>query len=349
MSARAAPFHIGVFFILALTLSCNRAPTTPTPSGGRQPPETVIRVELIAPRSLAPGTAVQLRLIAHRLNGTTEDVTASATWFYGDSRAIVTVSNDGLVTAMRVGEATIFGNYGTYSNHREIVVVADGTFRLRGQIVEEDTPSLGVADAWIEADGFGALFSDSQGFYQMYGVPPQTVIRVSKAGYVTREQSLTISDHHTLNVPLALVTPRLDISGNYELVIEANPACRGRIPDALLTRRYTAEIPPHGALVTGRASGAAFVRDRNIFVGSAEPGRATVEFFYDPYYSGGPLFLEVLDDATYFGIVGKVPLSPLGRGFAGTLDGELMVFHGDPDIFLPGLSCRSTHRLSLNR
>jgi hypothetical protein len=62
--------------VLALAMACERAPTTPTPS---EP--VVTRVEVIAPRSLAPGANVQLQLIGHRTNGSTLDLTSTARFY----------------------------------------------------------------------------------------------------------------------------------------------------------------------------------------------------------------------------------------------------------------------------
>ena len=71
MKTATARFAALALLTLALATSCDRTPTRPStrvPPEGPQPPVEVIttRIELIVPRTLAPGGTAQLSLIAHR-------------------------------------------------------------------------------------------------------------------------------------------------------------------------------------------------------------------------------------------------------------------------------------------
>ncbi len=191
---------------------------------------------------MAPGTTTQLRLMARRSDGTSEDITATAQ-FGSQSSDVIAVSPAGLATALTVGETAVAGqNNGTLTSHREVVVVPNGTFRVVGQVVEEGTPGLPVGGVRVESDGLAPVSTDLAGRYRLYGVTGHARIRASKTGYITKELTLAISDHHTENVFLTLAGPRVDVAGTYQMTIEAGPECRGQIPDRVLTRRYGAAI-----------------------------------------------------------------------------------------------------------
>src|SRR5688572_7359842 len=84
--------------MLALTAAC-RSPTTPS----EQEP-VISRLEMIAPRTLAPGATAQIRVIAHWSDGRTEDVTARAI-FRSFRPDVLAISPDGTITALKLGES----------------------------------------------------------------------------------------------------------------------------------------------------------------------------------------------------------------------------------------------------
>jgi len=91
-----------VLFALALGLSvaaCGSSPTAPTVSA--------VAVSGTAP---AVGSSSQFVATALNSNGTSQDVSGSATWSSSDSN-IATVSSTGLVTALNSGSVTITASY----------------------------------------------------------------------------------------------------------------------------------------------------------------------------------------------------------------------------------------------
>ena len=114
MKTAAARFAALALVTLALAASCNRTPTAPsirpppppeaTPPQPRQP--VIERVELTAPRTLAPATSTQLRVIGYWSDGTTQDITDTAS-FHSSRPEVLTISTGGMAAAIKVGESFI--------------------------------------------------------------------------------------------------------------------------------------------------------------------------------------------------------------------------------------------------
>ena len=354
---RSAALITTAFTALAVgpLLSCNRSPTGASRLPSARSGPAFRGLELIAPSTLAPGTTTQVRLVARWTDGREQDVTASAS-FESRSPDIIAISPSGIATALMPGETIVIGLYERASGSRQIVVVPDGTFRVAGRVVEEERPGLPIAGAQVETDGSAPpVTTDSSGNYRLYGVPGQARIRVSKAGYVTKELGLSISNHHTQNVALALAVPRLDVSGAHQMTFEASPECRDQLPEAVRTRRYAAEITHDGALIGLVLSGSRFypfpyTRTTTTIIGGwAGPASITLYLFDENYDGGPPMLLEIVDDSTHLAITGGIELWADGRGLVGTLDGEFRAFTQFDRRTPPFASCRSMHRVTLSR
>lgn len=359
---------------VAALASCSRTPTTPS---GAAPFTT--RVELIAPGTLAPGATAQLRLIAHQSDGSAQDTTATATFydrpaFYDRSEGVLAISPGGVVIALKVGESFVIGSErrgsGRSSTPREIVVVPDGTFRVLGQVVEEGTVGLPVGDVRVETDGgVPSASTDFGGHYRLYGVPADARLRVSKNGYVTKELTLAISDHHTENVALALAGPRADVAGVYQLTIDAAPECRGQLPDELLTRRYAAAISQIGAAIQVVVTGANFdsggiTGGSTVIPGRVDqvPGPGGVQRTHVELLLLWPTHcertepdsrvVEIIDDTTTLEMLGGASLFSAGANFAGTLTGDIRIFNRPqchPSSQLRARCQSTSHRVTLTR
>lgn len=104
---RATAVRIGYLTILAITLtamllaSCGskeqstpQSPSSPTPVA---PAPGLVRLELLAPDTIAPGESVQLTVNAIRSDSAVENVTAQAQW---------TSSNGGVLEISLISEST---------------------------------------------------------------------------------------------------------------------------------------------------------------------------------------------------------------------------------------------------
>ena len=353
---RSVLVAVTVVATLALTASCSRTPTTPT---SPQEEPVVIRVELLSPASLAPDVSAQLRLIAHLSNGTTQDVTQSAR-FLGESSGALEISPDGRLTGLRSGEGLVTGFTDKHRDTREIVVVPEGTFRVVGRVFEEGYPDLPVDAVRIDADGIASATTDSTGTYRLFGVAANARLRAPKAGYVTKELTLAITDHQTQDIPLAVVRPRMHVAGVYQLTIEAGAQCRGRLPDALLTRRYSAEIVQRGGEIQLVVTGARFFpafsgpSNRTVIPGRVEQEQVSLDMAWPSHCERTePDFrlVEIVDDATYLEIFGAAVMTRTGQDLSGTLINGAFQVHDNPGCGSRPISgCGlSSHRVTLTR
>jgi Bacterial Ig-like domain (group 2) len=104
---------IGIAFAVAVfAAACSSSPTSST------------TIASIAITGSAPtvGSTSQLTATATMSNGTTQDVTSSATWVSGDA-AIATVSGAGVVTGVSAGSTTVTATYQSVTASDSIAVI----------------------------------------------------------------------------------------------------------------------------------------------------------------------------------------------------------------------------------
>ncbi|PYQ72847.1 MAG: hypothetical protein DMG04_16050 [Acidobacteria bacterium] len=103
---------IGIAFVVAgFAAACSSSPTSSTTTAS------------VAITGAAPtvGSTAQFTATATMSNGTTQDVTSSATWQSGDA-AIATVSSAGVVTGVAAGSTTVTATYQSVSGSDAIAV-----------------------------------------------------------------------------------------------------------------------------------------------------------------------------------------------------------------------------------
>lgn len=359
---RLAALAIATTAAAIVIASCNRTPTTPsliTQSGQTPPGPYELFVEIVGPRTVAPGGTAQFQAISHRSDNTTQDVTNTAVW--RSSRTSVLTLDKGVATGLTVGESTIDAISVTRSSRREIIVTPDGTFRLVGRVVEADSPNTTIAGARVEsAAGPGvSTTTDAYGNYRLYGVSPNPQLRISKNGYITRLENLALADHQTQNFTLAWASPRPDVSGTYTLAIGLSDRCRSSYPDATFERTYTAVIVQNGPVLAVTVSGGTFVVDRggngDRFRGRVEPGQLVFslgnadDYYY--YYGRIPGIVEQIEPSLYYMVLGSVITNATPNRLSGLLNGAIMTKSRDPwSSTAPERLCRAPdHQFVLSR
>lgn len=357
---------LAVAMVLAGALiACDSQPTRPTST-----PEATfnpIRLEIQGPQRVPPGQTAQLAAIAIAQDGSSRDVSASASW-RAFRLSILTVQA-GLVSGVAVGESNVEAVFNGLRSTREIVVVPAGTFRLFGFVSEADYAGIPVVDARVEAtSGQSAGVQTTtapDGRYRLYGVAGDTTLRVSKEGYQTHTQNLVVTDDTpSLAVALTLVRPRLDVSGAYTLTITADPSCSGGLLEPLRTRSYAAVLTQVGPQVTVTLTGASFAISRrgggDHFTGRIEPTQLVFSLSqFDGYYYGSygdayyPNIIEEVTGPNYLAIWGKVAAVGTSGSFSGALDGAFELYSFDPRTRgnqNPAARCRSAaNRFQLSR
>jgi len=304
------------------------------------PGASVLTVEVVGPDTVAPGETVQFGLTARMPDGTSRDVTKEASWRAGLD---VSIDGSGLVTGVRLGQARIQGTYGNTTASKDVVVVPTATFRLVGKVFEADNPSQPVIDARVEATtatGASLVTSTaSNGFYAFYGVAGETILRVSREGFDALVQTINVTDHQTVNLPLKLIAPRPNVAGTYTLTIAAADECgvglgEGHLPEEARVRQYSAAVTQTGPSLQIELSGAALLRDpvnpTGHLYGKLEPGRALFTLYeWSPWEVNASVIADQLTTGIFVP-VGTVVAAVSNEGLAGTLDGLLVVDGNGP-------------------
>lgn len=365
---RLAPIAIALTAAAFLIASCDRTPTTPSvisqavqPS---PPPPGVfdVRLEVVGPRSVAPGGTAQFNAIMHRSDNTTQNVTTTAVW--RSSRPnLATVAANGVATGVAVGDVFLTANVNNRGSSREVIVTPDGTFRMIGRVVESENSATPIGEAQVEMVGVPQVSAttDFDGRYRLYGVSANPQIRISKNGYVARVENLTVTDHHTQNFALSWAGPRPDVSGTYMLTITLADRCRSNYPEETFSRSYTAVVVQNGPALTVTLAGATFAVDRNNrgnrFGGRVEPGQVVfILSFYDYYYGTYADLVEEINPTLYYIVSGSATVANASPNrLSGVVNGAIMTVATDPRanptrLPVPTRHCSATdHQFVLSR
>lgn len=171
---------------------------------------------------LPPGGSLQLKAVAHFTDGTTSDVTSSATWSSSNT-SIATVSNQGLANAVADGSSTITAALGSVSSSASLTVTSSQIYQGTLYAADGQTPVFKGRSVKIYDVATGTLlasaFSDANGFYQATGNPPgsqgltaQTMLVECSYNTVSASATVTTAGQPiivNLTLPLAIVTGKV--------------------------------------------------------------------------------------------------------------------------------------------
>lgn len=371
--------------VLAVVWGCeSKAPTRPTPLGrpavhepGPPPAPSIQRIEVLGPGELPPGASGQYEARAHLSDGTFKNVTSDAIWTVHSTTCVscpsagdpaIAIVGPGQVSALGRGTGQVHAAYTWMSDGLDVHVVLPGTFVLRGQVTTGSNPPQGVPGATVNArPGEGlSTTTDAWGSFRLFGVAADTTLRVSKAGYATDEQRLSIAGHHEVTVSLSATAAIPALSGVYTMTLEAGEDCEAAVRSAIGVRRYTATITQDGAQARVVLSGATMATRVPVFPGSGTGDSfdglvdlhdlfATLDDFDHWDCSGRyPSVVEALGGGRHLTVVGRLTLRH-GSQMRGSLDGNLSVYDkpfdqiscGPPE---PVAACYSaSHRVTLTR
>jgi YD repeat-containing protein len=155
---------------ISITYGTLSASTTLTVTG---PTPTSIAVSPPSPL-LPPGNTQQLKATETFTDGTSSDVTSSATWSSSDT-SIATVGGQGLTTAVADGSATITASLGALSGFASLTVTSSQIYQGNLYAADGQTPATGqyvrIYDVATNSL-LASVFSDGTGSYQVAGTPP---------------------------------------------------------------------------------------------------------------------------------------------------------------------------------
>ena len=349
--------------VLAGTVAaCDKAPAAPTPPpGGSSGTPTATRLEINGPRTIVPGVPTQFTATVHISDGSSRDVTTSASW--RSPWVAFVVSAPGLLTAQQNGTIDLSAVYAGLTSTREVIAVPEGTFRLTGTVTDVTAPAGPVESAQLKVtDGTGrGLFASTgpDGRYFLYGVAGDIELRVTKHRYRDHVQRVVVTDHQTLDVDLPIAAPLPDVSGSWVLTITAADTCSTVLPEEAMSRKYSAMIRQVGPDVRIELGGARFARVHGWTADGVD--HATVwpdnlQFGLggcDPSYYGCWLdVMEELAPSRFYLPTGFVVVSISSTVLSGRLEGEIGIYSRSAadDPFRGEVSCRSSrHQVTFTK
>ena len=340
----------------AFLISCDASPTAPT-GRVRSGDPVVSGVQIIGPREVPPGLAVQLILAATFSDGTTRDVTTEANWTSADGQ-IASIAGPGYITGGGRGTAMIEARFGGHQARREMHVVPAGTFALKGRVnhrASRDVPITGARIEVTSGTGTGLVsITNSEGFFSLFGVSGSTTLRVTRDGYSPVTHTVVAADHQSITIELSLSDGHADVSGVYTLTIAAATECgvgvgEANLPDEIRVRAYAATVQQRGANLWVDVSGPGFSTEfPQGFGGVLEAGGA---MFWVRNADDGQPITERLSTSRVLGTEGRVvaTINPAGR-IEGALSGELRLFDTATGPWKSIAWCSSSsHRFVLSR
>lgn len=344
--------------------SCDKSPTRPSnataPTGpGFVSASPVVRIEISGPASVEPGGSAQLTAKAIKADASVEDVTSKASW-YSSNHSVVQFSAPGLASARERGEAFIYVNYDRKSASGQVIVLPEGTFRVAGQVTDAGLPLDGVTVTVIGGPGDGLTgVTSNTGAYALYGVAGHVRLHAKKDGFENRIEDLEVTSHRALDFEMAFGGERGNLSGTYEMSLEAS-GCDALTGDAR-RRSYVAAVEQHGARLTVRLSGADFILingrgDR--FTGTVDQGGRisfaigdAYYYYYYHYFFGDFDLVERLNSTSALVVTGTVEATTSAAGISGTLNGRVALTQGVSAPFTRfAANCASNaHRFEMRR
>jgi hypothetical protein len=140
----------------------------------------------------ASSSPFQLTATARASDGSTQDVTRTATWESSNAQFASVFA--GYVTILGNGAVDLTATYQGVSGAAHVNVSLPQTFTLRG-VIDEIAPNVhGIAGARVQIIGGGDTFSDGQGVFAILVSAGRILIEYSKAGYQTLETDIVVID-----------------------------------------------------------------------------------------------------------------------------------------------------------
>lgn len=190
-----------------LMVACGTAsspnPAGPTPTPTPQPPSKATVTSITVSGTPVSGVVTfQLTATAKMSDGTTQDVTRTATWNSSNAQ-IATVSATGLATILASGDVDLRATYQSVVGSEHLTLSAP-TFSISGIVTTpapNPQPIEGVRVQIIVGDH---TTTDANGAYKLSGFPAgKAILEFSKDGYQTYENEVTFVDRNLqLNVTL---------------------------------------------------------------------------------------------------------------------------------------------------
>jgi hypothetical protein len=260
--------------------------TSPTVAVSATAPAMLMAISINGPQEIAPGTTAQFTVNGTYSDGSTKDVSASASWNTFPTN-ILRSAGGGRVEALAGGDAQIFVNFDRRFVSTRVLVIPPGTFKVSGRVTDSSGGIENVEVRVLSGTGAGlAAKTDFGGNYALYGVAGDVRLSASAPGYVAQEIAATITSHTSRNFALTTTSTSVDVSGQWTTTFRTSSACSNDWSPTLRQREVTAAITKQGTRLTIRFLGPTVLT--NFGSGTAQGRIAGTAFsmtlLFDDYY-----------------------------------------------------------------
>ena len=344
-----------VAIVLAVTAisGCDRSPAGPSPGGGAPPSvPTVSRLRIDGPTSVAPGESPQYKAIAEYSDGSSKDVTATASWLPNATSFPIHFTSPGAAAPAQRGEVTIVTNASGTIARLNVLVLEPGTFKLSGPVSEAGVGALfGATVEVLSGNGRGLqATSDSHG-YALYGVSGPVRLRASADGFAPQVHDVVVTDNGaTESFVLTPTDATSDVSGAWTMTVSPSPACRAGLPDIARGRTYLLELIEHATRLQVKISSPTLqLYNPDEHSGTILGSRMRIQFVGDTNYGewSTPDLYDHLSATETFGFDGSVDGTVTGSEIRATMNGDLVYWNGP--TFGPAWWCRATNHVVILR
>jgi hypothetical protein len=340
------PKAIYALIVVALLPACGKTETPTQPEPVQKAPPALTSIRLGGPTALAPGAKAQFTAIAERSDGSSEDVTATASWsiwWTGPDRNhtgpnVLKLIGPGIVQGIALGEASVnvqipFQSNGPATSPAlSVLVLEPGTFRISGTVTSAGLPESAAIEI-ASGTGTGLRTTtdnnfDTRGRYALYGAAGTVELRASANGFDQQIRRIVVTDNMISDFDLSPLVRPTDVSGSWVATLSASPSCRADTPEAAWDREFDVSITQQGTRLS-------ITRTSPTFYESCSPGNRPVTesgrifgqmlsfvITGDTYGSdySSPCLFDRLSPTEWLGISGFVQGTVTGSVIRGTLD-----------------------------
>jgi hypothetical protein len=345
-----------ILFIVGCGDSSPTAPgaQSPAPAPAGQPP-TLSRVRIDGPALVAPGDSPRYTAVAEYSDGSSKDVTTTATWFPNGESFPVHFVSPGVAAPARRGEAVVSARADAVAGRLTVMVMEPGTFKLSGPVSETGVGSLfGVAVEVLSGIGQGLRATSDRNGYALYGVAGPVRLRASAEGFRPQDLDVVVTGNDaTQAFDLTPAETAADVSGIWTMTVAPAAECRPGLPDIARGRTYQVELTQNATRLRVKFSSPTLRQyNPDSHTGTVLGSRVRLSIAGDTSYDGwtSPNLYDQLSPTETFGFSGFVQGTVNVREIRGTMDGDLVHFKVPAVGYGLEWYCRSKdHTVTLRR
>ena len=318
-----------VALALALTTIAAAIPLPAGPSAAAGQPVTISRIRIEGPTLVAPGESPRYAAIVEYSDGSSKDVTATASWFPNGASFPINFASPGIAAPAQRGEALVVANAGTIGRLTALVL-EPGTFKVTGLVSEAGVGALdGAMVEVLSGVGQGLQATSNSKGYALYGVSGPVRLGASADGFTPQVHDVVVTGNDATEA--FILTPAdstVDVSGAWTMTLSPSPACRAGLPeigakpdlpDGLIQQATRLQVritsPTLRQDSTSQHSGTVLgSRLRFVFVGDSGTEEGWIY----------PDLIDYISATEKFGFTGFVEGTANGSDMRATMDGDLV-------------------------